>query len=309
MKIRNKLAKRNLIFNVGAVITAISMTAYSAAAPDYERIKKDINIMIGIVKSSFEDSNDCRRCRVKVTGHYLADQGVVFNVVPSGGYARGYKYVYSSPNLDTVVVDEMPVIPDIPEMPELPEMVQDILADVRGSIEDEVYDWHWDEEGWGGHNSEFRNEQRKLRSELRELSRQMREIEIEEIHANEDELAELEAREQEIEERIRKAEQRRAEVQERFETYTNKRSQEREAKRTRQLAERTKQFEKMESIVLNTFCDYSGTMRSLPNDERVSIIVSKGNDESNIYVFEQSELSSCDSAKTDIRKNALSYVF
>ena len=36
---------------LAAVIAATTVTAYTFAAPDYDRIKKDISVMIGIVKS------------------------------------------------------------------------------------------------------------------------------------------------------------------------------------------------------------------------------------------------------------------
>ncbi len=308
MKLRNKFARRNFIFNVAAVVTASSIAAYSFAAPDYDRIKKDVNIMIGIVKSSINDAADCRRCKVRITGHYLADQGAVFNVTPSGGYAHfGYNYV--APNADSVVINGVPVVPEIPEM------VYDILSDVQVSIdsasEDSYeWDWNWDSDHeWHEHNREAREELREFRSELRELARERREVEIESIHAEEEELAELEAREQEIEQRFQKAEQRREQAQQKYEAIVEKRNEQREAKRVKRVQEREKQFVKMESIVLNTFCDYSSTMRSLPDDERISIIINKGDEKSNVYVFRQSDLSSCDSAKSDVRADALSYVF
>jgi len=113
----------------------------------------------------------------------------------------------------------------------------------------------------------------------------------------------------EIEERIRETEKRREDAARKFESLVEKRTKDKEAKRAKEMQERELQFEKMETIVLNTFCDYSRSMRSLPRDERLSVIISKDNKESNVYVFRQSELDSCDSGKTEIRKNAVSYVF
>ena len=65
----------------------------------------------------------------------------------------------------------------------------------------------------------------------------------------------------------------------------------------------------METVVLNTFCDYSSTIRSLPKGERISVIVKKNEDSSNVYVFEQSGLEGCDSADGNVREHALSYAF
>ena len=313
MKMKQKFTRRNLIFNFVAVSTAISLATYSFAATDYERIRKDINIMIGIVKSSFEDSADCRKCRVKITGSYLAEQGVVFNVNPSGNYTHGYKYVYDYDyNYD--YPDFTSDIALVTEgIAEIPEMVHEILADVRVNLNSEnMHSWSMraphDDGDLADHTRELREEMREFRADQREFAREMREIEIESIHAEEDELADLEAREGEVKQKLAEMEKKQLESQKKFESYADKRIKDRESKRAQRAEVQEQQFKKMETIVLNTFCDYGSTIRSLPDNERVSVVVNNG-DESNVYVFKQSQLASCDSSKTDVRKNALSYVF
>ena len=98
MNMKQRIRRNNLVLNIATVVVATSLAAYSFADTDYGRVKKDINVMIGIVKSSFEDDDSCRNCRVRITGHYLADQGVVFNVNLNNGQAipeshRGRLYV------------------------------------------------------------------------------------------------------------------------------------------------------------------------------------------------------------------------
>ena len=91
MRMREKIRRANFTVNVVAAVAASSLAAYALAAPDYDRIKKDINVMVGIVKSSIEENRDCQRCGIRVSGYYLADQGVVFNVDPSSArYAFAY---------------------------------------------------------------------------------------------------------------------------------------------------------------------------------------------------------------------------
>ena len=93
MKIFPKNRSR-LTVQAATIIAASGIAAYALAAPDYDRIRKDINIMIGVVKSSFENSPKCRSCNVRVTGHYLADQGVVFNVDPTSGHHYAFRTLH-----------------------------------------------------------------------------------------------------------------------------------------------------------------------------------------------------------------------
>jgi hypothetical protein len=258
--------------------------------------------MIGIVKSSFQDNRDCEKCNVKVTGHYLAEQGVVFNVRPSGGSVF-HSYSGNS-DVSQVVVESLE---------ELPDMVTEIMEDVQFNFEDnDMHSWAWrfsDDDDGDHENRESREAMREMRQELRELARELREVEIEVIHAEQDELADLQERKIELETELATTEENQGQVQKEMESYVNERTKERELRKAKRDEERHLRFDKMESIVLNTFCDYSRTMRSLPDNERVSIVVDRGDDPANIYVFKQSQLDSCDSEKTDVRKNALSYAF
>ena len=108
--------------------------------------------------------------------------------------------------------------------------------------------------------------------------------------------------------KFQEMEKKQQESQKKFESFAEKRIKDREQKRAKRREAQDQQFRKIETVVLNTFCDYGSTIRSLPDNERISVVVNKGK-ESNVYVFRQSQLDSCDSAKTDVRENALSYVF
>ena len=284
---------------IAAIIAASGVTAYSVAAPDYERIKKDINVMIGIVKSSFNNNDDCHQCKVKITGHYLADQGVVFNVDPSN------QYHYSYEHYDDGVTKRVFAIPG---------MVEEIIEDVQIRIGDGDFD-NWDfhmENNWGDWNDtdrEAREEMRAARHEIRELAREIRELEMERIHASGDELSDIEARKLELEEEIARRESRHEKIVADMNSHSDKRRAERESRRARMMDEQRERFEQMESVVLDAFCDYSSTMRNLPNNEKVSIVVKKSGNDANIYVFEQKKLADCDSSKDNVRQHALSYAF
>lgn len=300
MKLMQRLKYRNLAFNVTAGILAASLATHSLAAPDYDRIRKDINVMIGIVKSAFNDNESCDGCSVRISGHYLADQGVVFNVDPSSA-----RFVYKFREGDDLEVISSDVIAGIPGM------VGTIIEEVRATVDDmDHYEWEWDDQGgWTGINREARDSLRESRRELRELARELREVEIEAIHAEHEELEALRNREQEIEQRMAEAEQRRAEVEKKLQSHARKAREEQESRRAKIREKRQQKFADMENLVLNTFCDYSRTMRSIPKGEKVSVIINRNDDDSNVYIFDQNDLESCDSGKTDVRKHALSYPF
>lgn len=310
MKLQHKISRRNLAINIVTLITASSIAAYSFAAPDYDRIRRDINVMIGIVKSTFDNNEDCPHCNVRVTGHYLAEQGIVFNVNPTGGHNRAFGWDSSGPHHIEVFTEGMAAIPG---------MVSEILAEVQFDLDYEDFralKIITDGSDWSSINREVeqglrevRQELRQAHSELRGRQRALREIEIEAIHAEENEMEDLASRETEIATEIEKLTQ----AEEKIRGSMNKRIEERtlalETRNAKREEQKRQHFEKIETLVLNTFCDYGNTMRSIPDNERVSIVVKKDDGHSNIYVFKRSELESCDSTRTDVRKHALSYAF
>jgi hypothetical protein len=300
MNTEHKYNRKSLALKAVAVIAAASVAAYSLAAPDYDRIRKDINVMVGIVKSSLSDSDDCRDCKASVSGYYLADQGVVFNVTPTGLNQFKYSYRFG---------DDADVLADT--LIEIPGMVQEIIEDVRINIGNDDFD-HWDIHA----GEEYRSEQRQAREalrdakrELREAARELREVELEAIHAEKEELTKLREREAELEKELQLAQDEHNKIQENLNSYAEKRRRDHEKKQEERHEKRQQQLLKLENVVLSTFCDYSNTIRNLPNDEKISIIVKSEDDLSNIYVFKQSALSNCDSNKTNVREKALSYVF
>ncbi len=310
MKLQRKISRRNLAINFVTLITASSIAAYSFAAPDYDRIRRDINVMIGIVKSSFDNNEDCHNCNVRVTGHYLAEQGIVFNVNPLGGPNYTFGRESFGPHHIEIFAEGMAAIPG---------MVDEILADVQFDLDYEDFrtlqiitngsDWSSISREVEHGLRQVRQELRQAHSELRERQRALREIEIEAIHAERNEMEDLASREAEIATEIEKL----AQAEEKIRGSMNKRIEKRtlalEARNAEREEQKRQHFEKIETLVLNTFCDYGNTMRSIPDDERISIVVKKDDEHSNIYIFKQSELESCDSTRTDVRKHALSYAF
>jgi hypothetical protein len=302
---RQKMRRRNLILNLTALITASSLTAYAfafAEAANYDRIKKDISVMIGIVHSSFAGEEVCRRCDIKVSGYYLAHQGVVFNVDPDSSMNVAFGGMRFDRDMSVVVEG----------LESIPSFVSDIISGVRVEIGDAEFDGVEFVEGnraWDSESRETRQELREIRSDLAERSRELREIEIESIHADDSDLKELETEEKQVEGQIADLELQERNIRERLKSVIEKRTSESKARTAKREAERQVKFEQIETMVLNTFCDYGNAMRNLPDGERISVIVKRDEERSNIYVFEQEELKKCDSGDGDVRGSALSYAF
>ena len=290
-----KFNRKKIATSVAALIAATSMTAYTFAAADYDRIKKDINVMVGIIKSSLSDSEDCHQCKADISGYYLADQGVVFSVNPGNPHIFGFR-------TSSAVA---------PSVAGISGLVEEIFEDVQISIQsDEDFNWefHTSDDLTNDH-LEIQKALREARRDAREASRELRELDLQAIHAQKDEIQSLEEQELALREQLRAAEEDIKMLSESLRRQTKERNQERESRRATKLAEQRKQFAVMEDIVLNTFCDYSRTMRHVPKSEKVSIIVNRNDAESNIYVFDQDKLANCDSQKSEVRKSALAYAF
>ncbi len=317
----NKYSKN--ILRLGAVLGVCTLAVYvtAAAAPDYDRIRKDVNVMVGIIKSSFVENKECDKCRVEIKGLYLADQGVIFEVNPrTGSFSDGNR---------TFVVESIP---------EIPELVQDIMTKVQVKLEGieglddlrelegleglealsalgdsnrfEDHAWAWStDDATGDYGRVARDQLRELRQKQRELEREMREIDIEAIHAEGTQLKELEKREKELASKVTALEGDRDKVQAKLDGYATERRREIEAKAASRKALQQKRNSQIETIVLNTICDYGSTLRNVPSDQRISLVFRNQSDSADIYVLKQSILQGCESGKSDIRNNAMKYVF
>lgn len=293
----NRQRKLGTVLLTGCL--ALGLASLALASDDYDRLKKDIRVMIGIIKSAFDTDEECPRCRVSIDGHYLADQGIVFNISPHS--TRSSMFAFSTDNDFEFHANGI--------VAALPDVVTDIFSDVEISIDNGEYATIINDANWSEVSEEVREQLREARIQMRELDREMRELKIESLHAVDEELQEIEARERELETQMRELSEHKDSLSDNVSMMVKKRKEERDARIAKREARRLEQFGKMEKIVLDTFCDYSQTMRNLPRGERVSIILKQDKGESKIYVMQKADVDNCDSETTDLRQHALSYAF
>ena len=284
---------------------SIGLSLYAFAAQDYTRLKKDVGVMNQIVNSAFRADGECRGCKIDVQGKYLADQGFLF-IVSSGKHIwinshdldfSGYSYYFDDEDLaDLEFIPGMVsnivngVIAAVPGAPDAPEVVRRV----------EIID------------DSTRSKLREVRQDRRNLEQKIRENEIELIHAEDEERDTIRARVREVQAEVAKLEGKEAEIKVKVAAAREEVRKEREEKRLQRERALATQQKLVEAKVLQAFCDYGSTLRSLPDPEKVTIIfedTQRDPEADTIYVFDRDDVVECDRGENSMKEKALTYMF
>jgi hypothetical protein len=265
------------------LIAALFWSCVSWAATDKDALARELNIMREILRTA-SDSTKTRSARVSaVTAHYLEGQGVLFRASLRDHNVRVARYG------------------DI-DLSKVPDFVSDIMADVRLSI---PYFASEELEAL----RELREEQRDLREEQRDIKRKLRESsrkygtavardrETEDI---EEKIAELEA---DLETLDKQYDELAAEIELEHERFREEREGRYEQRRT----DRRQTYAALETLLLQTLCDYGGTLKSLPSNEHVNLLIENvrrenGDEFDRVYVFEKKDVLACQEQSIDLAK-------
>lgn len=276
------------------------------AEENFEGIDKDVTIMSQILTGAFKADDQCKRCRIKA--HYLAEQGVVFFISMPRVYGTGTRIgVGDLSDLD---------IPDVEGLEHIPAIVEEALASVQIELSGT------DPYIYTGDNNQNRyitirrvgretlEAIREVRRERREIEREISEREIRLIHEDDDEVRrEAQKEVAELEEKLAKVEAK----EEKLETAVKKSRQEAQDKREKAMAEirkaREAQQRSVETLVLQTFCDYGSTLRNLPIDEHVSLVFEDSREGDTVYVLKHDEIDQCSNGAEGLKASAIAYRF
>ena len=266
------------------LIAALFWSCVSWAATDKDALARELNIMREILRTA-SDSTKTRSARVSVvTAHYLAGQGVLFRT-----------------RLRNHDVRVIPRFEDI-DLSRVSDYVEEVMASVRvrvpfiASEELEAL-------------RELREEQRDLREEQRDIKRKLRESsrkygtavardrETEDI---EEKIAELEA---DLETLDKQYDELAAEIELEHERFR----EEREGRYERRRIDRRQTYAALETLLLQTLCDYGGTLKSLPSNEHVNLLIENvrrenGDEFDRVYVFEKKDVLACQEQSIDLAK-------
>lgn len=275
--------------------TLLFVTAMSSVAEtDFTKIRKDINVMSKIFQGAFEEG-DCN-CSASVRGSYLAKQGAVFLITPSHTfvYRTGRTTGWEGKWFDGYEFESLS------DLAALPDFIGDVLADVH------ILDLS--DFPSGSTRIIIDRESRKIRREVgrerRKIENQIRELEIQSIHADEDEQADIDDEMADLNSELAEIAEQQDELDQKYEEIRQKRAEKRDQARDQVRVAQEKRIKAYESVILESLCDYGGTLKSVPRDEHVTVVIehtsrSWTSRESKIYVFSKNDLQACQTDEFD----------
>ena len=227
---------------------AIAMS--SMAETDFTKIRKDINVMSKIFEGAFEEG-DCN-CSASVRGSYLAKQGAVFLITPHN------RFVYRAGRATAWDGKWEEYEYGLSDLAHLPNFIGDVLADIH------ILDLS--DLGSGGTRIIIDRESRKVRREVgrerRKIENQIRELEIQSIHADEDEQADIDEEMADLNGELAEIAEREDELDQKYEEIRQKRAEKRDQALDKVRVTQERRIKAYESVILESLCDYGGTLTS-----------------------------------------------
>jgi hypothetical protein len=282
---------RKSVLAITSLLTVMSF-GISAAEQTFEKAQKELKIMSTIFQTSLaEQKSDQRRFlsarQAKAT--YLAKQGMVFSFNFGRNSFSGAEdweslgegigeLVGSVASEVGVAIGE--AFAEVPEAPEIAFNLENQFGAYGERLE----------------AMELLKEQNNIqREEVRELQREIRDLERnrDRINAKKDEHNRLK---QELEKKVDILKEKMDRYKKSMADYRKKRDE-----------KYTQNAKTKSDTIVTTLCDYGATLRSLKNDEHITLIFENySNNKDQVYVFNYDDVRSCDSAAR-LLKTAISY--
>lgn len=284
------------VLSIASLLTAMACYGVSAAeqAP-FDKLSKQLNILNNIFVSSLKSQPGNTLKSTKVDNLYLAGQGAVFTVKASDGFAwREYGFDFEF--ADTVA----PVAPVSPRPPENSEMTFEFFDDNQELVVqiEEAYEQQRE------FSRQFRDQQRDLGYELRDLERESRDLAYQLRNVSKEEQKALVKEQQSIKAKKAALEEKQALLSKKSKEMKNQIRINQEKK----LAQRKAQYNKLTTVLIETLCTYGNSLKALPNDEFVTLVVKSAGSKVNgyyqdkIYVIEKKNVSKCSVDKISVEK-------
>lgn len=294
-----------------AIIGLCALAALATVAldngVDIEKVKKEIRIFEGVIRSSFEPTTRGKDDNLSPTGMnglYLDGQGVLLSIEMGHG-AMGFSYWNGGglhfshgdfPEIEPIILDDIEWAPS--DMEEQFELAHRAMEDAE---------FEFDTEGMDG---ELAGRMRDIAKEKAELMKEMAEIRkktMAKVRENkdmsEDERQKLEGQAKKVAEKIAASS---IQIADRVKKLVEESNQ--------KYAERLAPFI---NTFLDTVCEYGGNLRSLPANEHLTVVFrnadrSQEEPRDLIYVFTKSDLLACRDGKLssrDLREKAKHYSY
>lgn len=279
-----------------AIASLFSIASFSATAQEqhYERAQKELRIMSKIFETSLSDQVS-HKTRIlgshKSQATYLAKQGMVFTF----NFGRNS---FGSP-------DEWAAFGE-----GIGHFVGEMASELGAALGDAVEAPHAPVEPDIGFDIEDRLEAAQERREALEMMREVQQVQREEVRELQREIRRIE-REREnrdiekdqIDEIKRELENKVDILKGRMEEYKKSMTE----YRTKRDEKYTQSAKLKSETIVSTLCDYGATLRSLKNDEYVTLIFNGySNGKDKVYVFEYDDVRNCQSAEK-LLKSSINY--
>ncbi|WP_370215667.1 hypothetical protein [Idiomarina sp.] len=290
-----------------SIASALMLPAASAVAQqaEHQGLKNQIEIFKDILTTAAKQQAGEDNSRLEdVEFTYLKGQGVVF-------------FVRSARMPWRFVAPDVPEPPLPPEMPEMSGFAKDLQLD--RVVEEGLRTAHRVLSQFSGEYSdewfELVEQKRELAWEARDLNREMRDIEFQRDMQDKDASNEtIEQREKELEAKLAELKEKQAQLDVELAEMKKMLKAKQDKVRKERLLTQEKSIEAIENVFSNVLCDYGITLKSLPDDEQVSLVIrdasmNKDKRLDNVYVFGKSAINSCDSQPDELLKQAQKYKF
>jgi hypothetical protein len=295
----------NRKYGVITLTAILGLSAFESTAQqnsDFSDAIRELDIMNNIFDAALEprrDNDGYRPVSILDEANYLADQGMVFSFIqPGGGGMMAFIDIGDMPG---AAFAEMEI--------NLSEMAREISSEVRRALPNGNFPF-----AGGSFGSiamledefelmeEMTEDIRDQQEEVRDLQRDMRDLqrELRNGDTDDDENAAIEARierlQAQIDVEMEDLENQSAAYQSVVQEYQEEREQE--------VANRN---EAAQNLIISTLCDYGTTLRSLQDDEHVTVVMQNFNDNlDQVYVFDYADVASCSSAE-QLLQSAIAY--
>jgi hypothetical protein len=297
--------------------SSLAMSSLQAKSNEtnIKEVRNEVGIMQNILQASLKQQNSNKNIRFRAEAvFYLADQGVVFQIDSgrhSGGRHGGNFFGFDLGGLNGLI-NRLPVAPNAPHSKS-----RNIEINIdENEIEKMVMDFvengdHYDDE-LSDKMRDLTSEQRELSWEKREYERSRRDLEFEKRNADADRRKDIDSRLSELNKEVAKLEAKTAGLEKfrnELETERNQEIAKRQAVKQKLYSESLALFE---DTIGDMLCSYGAGLRSLPDDENITFLLSDFVDADNdsvigshdkVYVFKHKDVKACVTGKSN--KNTL----
>lgn len=305
---------------------------HAAEPENLEQANKDLKIMRNIFQTVLDEQHENTRIAFhqQPEARYLAGQGMVFTfnmqtmrsqwpiVIGSGQQAiqLGRQQLNQTRESLQQLGEELALMSE-----ELKAQMQDTFEDIDFDFDSDVdynYNFEYRYEPFESlprivqlHDPSLTNQQREMMSRMIEDIRRHQEDVQEQQHRIRDRQRELRARdgnEEELRETIAgmeaELEPMLRQLEEKHQTYEAY-MRELEAQNAARMEQVNQEFT---ASIMQGLCDYGATIRSLPEDEHISLIFEDyAEDQDRVFILEYADVAQCTSAE-DLRAGAVSYL-